>query len=73
MNVQNVAVIKVGAAVATVLGIIFGFLEKFFAPSHILQEGPASAPGWVGWPAWLLTPAGAIVYIVIDFRSRKGD
>lgn len=62
--------LKIIAAVATIIGLLFGFLERYFKPSYLLLESSRNYPPWLAWLGWILTALGALAYIAIDWLSR---
>ena len=62
--------LKIIAATATIIGIIFGFLERWYAPDTLVTEQSANYPGFLKWLGWLLASLGAIAYIVIDYFGK---
>lgn len=68
------ATIKVASGTALVLGLIFGFVERWYAPTVLAIQGSTILPAWVGWLGWLLVAGAAIVYFVVDileWRERR--
>ena len=63
--------LKIVAATTTVIGLIFGFLERFFAPTAIITENSPNYPTWLAWTGWIVTALGAVAYIAIDFISKS--
>jgi multisubunit Na+/H+ antiporter MnhB subunit len=62
--------LKVVAAVVTIIGLVFGFLERYFAPNAIVTEDSPDYPRWLAWLGWVITALGILAYIVADFFSR---
>lgn len=63
--------LKIVAATTTVIGLILGFLERFFAPTVRVTEDSPNYPGWLAWIGWIVTALGAVAYIAIDFISKS--
>jgi len=63
--------LNVVAATATIIGIIFGFFEKWYAPYTRLLQSSLSYPEFLKWLEWLLTSAGAGAYIVLTIYQRN--
>ena len=59
MKIRNVVLIKIAAATAIISGLVFGFIEKLFAPDYLVAEG-ASARGWMG-----------LIFAAIGTASRR--
>jgi hypothetical protein len=70
---MNLGAAKIVLATVTVLGVVLTFVEKWFAPTAMILEGPDPAPAWVGWLAFIAASFGAIGYILIDVFSSKGN
>jgi uncharacterized protein involved in cysteine biosynthesis len=62
--------LKIVAAAVTVIGLLFAFLERYFAPTVIVTENSPNYPDWLKWFGWILTALGALAYVTIDWRSR---
>jgi hypothetical protein len=62
--------LKIVAAAVTVIGLLFGFLERYFAPTVIVTEDSPNYPDWLKWFGWILTALGALAYVTIDWLSR---
>jgi hypothetical protein len=62
--------LKVIAATATIIGIISGFLERWYAPDTLITEQSPNYPAFLKWIGWLLASVGALAYIVIDHIGR---
>lgn len=62
--------LKIVAAVVTIIGLLLGFLERYFAPTHLITEDSPNYPDWLAWFGWALTALGVLAYIAIDWRSR---
>lgn len=62
--------LKVIAATATLIGIISGFLERWYAPDTLVTEQSPNYPEFLKLIGWLLASLGAIAYIVIDYFGR---
>ena len=62
--------LKVIAATATLIGIISGFLERWYAPDTLVTEQSPNYPEFLKWIGWLLASLGAIAYIVIDYFGK---
>ena len=65
--------LKIIAATTTVIGLIFGFLERYFAPTHIITEDSPEYPAWLAWTGWIVTALGAVAYIAIDFIVKSSS
>jgi hypothetical protein len=63
--------LKIVAATTAVIGLILGFLERFFAPTAIVTENSPNYPGWLAWIGWIVTALGAVAYIAIDLISKS--
>ena len=68
---RSVITFKVVAAVATIIGLLLGFLERRFAPKVILMENSPNYPDWLAWLGWIMAALGALAYIAIDFFSKS--
>ena len=62
--------LKIVAAVVTVIGLLFGFLERYFAPNVRVTTDSPNYPDWLKWFGWILTALGALAYVTIDWLSR---
>ncbi len=62
--------LKVVAATATIIGIISGFLERWYAPDTLVTEQSPTYPEFLKWIGWLLASVGALAYIVIDYIGK---
>lgn len=62
--------LKVIAATATLIGIISGLLERWYAPDTLVTEQSPNYPEFLKLIGWLLASLGAIAYIVIDYFGR---
>ena len=62
--------LKIVAAVVTIIGLLLGFLERYFAPTHLITEDSPSYTDWLAWLGWVLTALGVLSYVAIDFFSR---
>jgi hypothetical protein len=62
--------LKIIAAVVTVIGLLFAFLERYFAPHALVTEDSPNYPDWLKWFGLILTALGVLTYIVIDWKSR---
>jgi hypothetical protein len=62
--------LKIAAGVVTVIGLLFGFLERYFAPNIRVTEDSPNYPDWLKWFGWILTASGALAYVAIDWLSR---
>jgi hypothetical protein len=62
--------LKVIAATATIIGIVFGFFERWYSPDILVTEQSPNYPQLLKWLGWLLASAGAIAYIAIDFVMK---
>jgi hypothetical protein len=65
-----IVALKIVAAVVTIIGLVFGFLERYFKPSYLLLQSSANYPPWLAWLGWILTMLGVLAYIAIDWLSR---
>ena len=63
--------LKAIAATATIIGIIFGFLERWYSPDVLVTERSPNYPEFLKWLGWLLASLGAIAYIVLDYLGRE--
>ena len=63
------AAIKIIAAVVTIIGLLLGFLERYFAPSVRITEDSPNYPAWLAWLGWILTALGILAYVAIDWLS----
>ncbi|MBK8001020.1 MAG: hypothetical protein IPK15_20500 [Verrucomicrobia bacterium] len=63
--------LKIGAAIGTILGIIFGFFELLYSPNIILTEDSPSYPDALTWLGWILASGGALAYIAVDVLGSK--
>ena len=61
---------KVVAATATIIGLIFGFFELYYAPIFISPPRSPDYPDWLKWLRWGITAMAPIVYISLDFYDR---
>jgi hypothetical protein len=52
--------IKIIAAVVTIIGLLLGFLERYFAPSALITEDSPNYPDWLAWLGWILTALGVL-------------
>jgi hypothetical protein len=59
--------LKVIAATATIIGIVFSFFERWYAPDVLVTEQSTNYPEALKWLGWLLASFGAIAYMVIDY------
>jgi len=57
--------IKLVAGTVIVLGLFFGFIERFYGPTYLITEQP-HAPEWVGWLGWILAAVGSLAYFAAD-------
>ena len=62
--------LKIVAAVVTVIGLLFGLLERYLAPNIIITEDSPNYPDWLKWFGWILTALGALAYVAIDWLLR---
>jgi hypothetical protein len=62
--------LKIIAATAPIIGIISGFLERWYAPDTLVTEQSPHYPKFLKWIGWLLASLGAIAYIVIDYFEK---
>ena len=62
--------LKIVAAVVTIIGLLLGFLERYFAPSALITEDSTDYPDWLAWLGWILTALGILAYVGIDWLSR---
>jgi len=67
---NSLKVLKIVAAVATVVGLSFGFFEQLFKPHVLLLESSPSYPRWLAWLGYSVTALGALAYIAIDLLSH---
>jgi hypothetical protein len=58
--------IKVAAGTIVLVGLVFGFIERRYAPITIVTQGSTILPPWVGWSGWILAAAGSAVYALMD-------
>jgi len=59
-------VIKVAAGMIVLFGLIFGYIERRYAPNAIVTEGSTILPSWVGWAGWILAALGSVAYVLMD-------
>jgi len=60
--------IKLVAGAVIVIGLIFGFIERFYAPTYLGTQAP-HAPGWVGWWGWIPLAVGSLAYFAADISE----
>lgn len=65
----HVSVLKLVAAIATLVGLLLGFLERYFAPNVRVTEDSPAYPKWLAWLGWGLAAIGALGYIALDFSA----
>jgi uncharacterized membrane protein len=63
--------LKVVAAVAAIIALLLGFLERYFAPKAIVTEDSPDYPDWLAWLGWIVAALGILTYIAIDFFSKS--
>ena len=63
----NFTVFKLIAAIATVVGLLLGFLERRYAPHVRVTEDSPEYPAFLAWLGWSLAAVGALGYIALDF------
>jgi hypothetical protein len=69
--------IKVAAGTVICGGLIFGFIERLYAPDVIVSSQSTILPAWIGWLGWSGVAAAAVLYFLVDIlewrrRRRKG-
>jgi hypothetical protein len=64
-------IIKFVAGTVIMLGLFFGFIERFYGPTYLVTEKPF-APAWVGWVGWSLAAVGSIAYFLSDIFEWWG-
>jgi uncharacterized protein involved in cysteine biosynthesis len=69
-SVTTLLALKVVAAVVTIIGLLFGFLERYFAPTTLVTEDSPNYPDWLAWLGWILTTLGVLAYIAINWLWR---
>ena len=67
---KSLTALKIIAAVVTLIGLLLGFLERYFAPTRIITENSPNYPDWLAWFGWSLTAFGVLAYVAIDWLSR---
>ncbi len=63
---STVRAVKVVAGTALVLGLIFTFIERLYAPNTLVTEDSTILPAWIGWFGLLLTAVASVVYVLVD-------
>ena len=66
MTPETPILIKVIAGTLLVIALTISFLERWFAPTHIVTEDSRSFPSWVGWFGWGLAALATILYVAVD-------
>jgi hypothetical protein len=62
--------LKVVAAVVTIIGLLLGFLVRYFARTHLITEDSPNYPNRLAWFGWALTALGLLAYVAIAWVSR---
>ena len=58
--------IKVAAGTISLVGVIFSFIERRYAPTYLIVESSSTVPDWVGWASWALATVGLVTYVLVD-------
>jgi hypothetical protein len=58
--------IKVAAGTIILVGLVFGYIERRYAPTAIVTESSTILPSWVGWVGWILAAVGSVAYVLMD-------
>jgi hypothetical protein len=72
MKAETRSAIKVASGTMLLLGLVFGFIERRYAPSAMLTENSAILPSWVGWAGWILSGVATVAYILVDVLEWWG-
>jgi hypothetical protein len=74
MRAETRSTIKVISGTVLFMGLVFGFIERYYAPNTLVTENSTILQGWVGWTGWVLSGVATVVYVLIDvfeWRTRR--
>lgn len=67
MKANTRSTIKLISGTVLFIGLVFGFIDRYYAPTAIVTENSTILPAWMGWIGWILPSAAAVVYVLMDF------
>lgn len=73
MTSQTRLAAKLIAGTLLFVGLIFGFIERHYAPNAIVTDDSTTLPAWIGWSGWILSALATVAYIltdILEWRAR---
>jgi hypothetical protein len=68
---QTRLAVKIIAGTLLFVGLIFGFIERRYAPNAIVTDDSTILPAWVGWSGWILSALATVAYVLMDILEWR--